>query len=76
MATKQYANVYDEGNAVLLTDTRQAVENTGVALRVFQTDVPVGEWDAVIQEMWATRFYIDNPQIDRRARIPGNPETL
>ena len=66
MATK-YAYVYDESNALAASDIRQAVENVGSIQRRFETDIPYGEWDSVIQEMWATRFYIDNPQLDRCA---------
>jgi hypothetical protein len=63
----KYAYVYDENNADLLSESRQLVENTGVALRRFQHNIPVGEWDALLQEMWATRLYVDNPQADRKA---------
>ena len=66
MAQKTYAYIYDESNAVLISESRQAVENTGVVTRAFLTDVDPGELDSIIQEMWATRFYIDNPAIDRR----------
>ncbi len=62
----KYAYVYEENNADLVSDSRQVVENSGVALRRFQHNLPVGEWDALIQEMWATRLYVDNPQADRK----------
>ncbi len=67
MASSKYKNVYEEVNAVLVTDARQAVVNFGTALRLFESSLPIGELDAVIQEMWATRLYIDNPSCDRRA---------
>ena len=63
----KYAKFYDEANAVAVTESRQAMEALGVCLRRFEDDAPVGELDAVMQEMWATRYYVDNPQIDRRA---------
>ena len=65
--TLKYASVYDEQNAELLTESFNDVVKTGVALRRFSTNVPSGEQDAIIREMWAVRKYVDNPQIDRRA---------
>ena len=66
MASK-YAYIYAEGNADLVSDSRQSVENTGVALRRFPHNLSAGESDALIQEMWATRLYVDNPIADRKA---------
>ena len=63
---KLYADVYAEINAELISESIQAVENTGVVVRAFRDRIPNGKEDAVIQEMWNSRFYIDNPQADRK----------
>ena len=62
-----YAKVYEEENAILVSESREYVENAGTAIRRFNTDVPAGEWDAIILEMWQARMYVDNPVIDKNA---------
>ena len=65
--TKKYSHVYDEDNAVLISESKANVVSTGVALRAFLTGIPAGELDGVIQEMWSVRLFVDNPKVDRRA---------
>jgi len=67
MAPQPYAYVYDEKNAVVISASRQLVENSGVMVRRYSEGIPAGKEDAVIREMLAARAYIDNPQTDRRA---------